>query len=385
MSIIETDCLDGLIVYNYDDSTYDKELLNVRGLVKDGEQVVCKTFGYTPEVLANDFDNLNAYISPLVTDQTRFFKAYEATVLRVWFYNNKWYLSTHRKIDASHSKWGHSCNYQTLFERALKYQLPARSTFETFCADLDTNKIYAVLLRSFKENRKVCRGQVEPSLYCAGSFNRANNFEFSFENPEIGIPSPEELLNIQSPADLINRVNQIDPYEYQGIVLINPDAMSGKIVNVEYDRLDKLRGNVPNVIHRYVQLRWTPHLEEYKSLYPEHQSKFNHWEMIMSYVVQNVMQKYLDKYVHRLENVHLPSDQYGLLLEVHKYYMSILRPHKRRVEIDDIWDLLGTWTEREVNVLYNKYNERKNASVGGRTSNKRKIHDVANTTTVENH
>ena len=86
MSIIITDQLNNLKVYHYDDGTTDRELQNIRGIIKDNDTVVCKSFGYTPEVLANDSQKLNDEISPLVTTETKFFKAYEGTILRVWQY-----------------------------------------------------------------------------------------------------------------------------------------------------------------------------------------------------------------------------------------------------------------------------------------------------------
>lgn len=379
MSIIVTDQCDNLKVYHYDDGTTDRELQNIRGIIKDGDKVVCKSFGYTPEVLASDSQKLNDEISPLVTTETKFFKAYEGTILRVWQYQDIWHLSTHRKINAFKSKWGHNSTYGELFCRALipvidalknaekltTEQIIADDLFKTFVNALDKEKVYIFMLRSFKENRKVCNGVDEPTLYCIGSFKRDEDFKFYLENPETFMPTPELISTIDTPDDLLDHIEKINPREYQGVVLMNPDGSSGKVVNIEYDRLDKLRGNVPNVLHRYVQLRWNKEtLSQYTELYPEHQNKFTEWETSMNHVVNNIMKKYIERYINHKTAI-LPPEQYKVVLELQDYYIKNLRAKKEKATTSHIWEILGKWTEREVNVLYTQYKIRESKTGNG--------------------
>jgi len=362
MSIIVTDTVNNLQVYHYDDNTTDPEPMNIRGIIKDGETVIVKTFGYTPEVLANDLEQLNNIITPLVNGDTRFFKSYEGTLLRVWNYEGKWYLSTHRKIDANTSKWGHNQTYGQLFARALHPIVaatlqPEQTPFEAFTQMLNPDKIYVFLLRSFSENRKVCMGGSEPILYTVGSFVRSENFKFCSQNLETLASTPEEIM-IESADALIETVLSLDPKEYQGIVCMNPDGQSAKVVSPAYDRLDKLRGNVPNVVHRYVQLRWDQaKIKEYCELYPEHQEKFQEWEKVMSHIVSNIMRKYIERYINH--NIALlPAEQYAVLQELDTLYHTVLKQQGKRVTPDDIWAVLGTWQERKVNELYKAYKHR---------------------------
>ena len=367
MSIIVTDELslengadnvDVLRVYHYDDHATDLEMLNVRGIVKNAQdQVVCKTFGYTPEVLANDNDNLNTLISPLVNQTTRCYLSYEGTLLRIWFYAGRWFLSTHRKLDASKSRWGCNISYGQLFNRALVPIVGTDDTYNKFTAGLDPNKIYVVMLRSFIENRKVCAGAAEPTLYCVGSFIRDQNFVFCSSNPETRLPTPEEVTTISSPESLIEFVMKSDPQVCQGLVLMNADGTSGKVTNPEYDRLDKLRGNQANVLHRYVQLRWTSQRNEFANLYPEQQPKFDEWEKVMTHVVHNILRKYIERYINRRTAI-LPPEQYKVMTQLQDMYIHQLRPINQRVTEEHIWQILGTWPEREVNVLYKEYKNR---------------------------
>lgn len=371
-TIITTDSIttiDGrtLTVYHYADGTTDKDMLNIRGYIKDQDgKLLCKSFGYSPDVLANDFANLNALVSPIVTDQTRFYKSYEGTILRVWNDGLSWWLSTHRKINAWHSKWGSSINYGSMFCTALSKIYASEETtseliFNVWTKGLNRNKVYVIMMRSYKANRKVCDTTDEPLLYCIGSFDRNKDFEFSNDNVETRLDSPAEITDINTPEDLIQRVVALDPRDCQGIVLMNPDSTSAKVINLEYARLDALRGNVPNVIHRYVQLRWTSQIEDYKQLYPEHKPKFDHWERIMGNIVAAVMRKYIERFVHKRQ-VRLPEEQYNLMVALHDLYMQQLRHINARASEEHIWYILSTWSERQVNVLYNRFNNRKNAA-----------------------
>ena len=374
--IIVTDKLNGLTVYNVADGVNDPELQKVRGVIVDDEtgKVVCKSFGFSPEVVADDMEGLNNLISPMLASDTVFFKAYEGTVFRVWCYKEQWYLSTHRKINAMSSKWGHNDNYWVLFNRALLSCCPAikqayeesngmQDPLKLFLSSgpktLASNKVYCFLLRSFHENRKVCKGEAEPTLYCIGAFDRDNNFAFSIENEETCLGLPEQIIDITDQNMLLQRAFDCDINECQGVICINPiQGSSCKIVSPTYHKYDLLRGNVPNVLHRYVQLRWQPEqLQEYINLYPEHKPKFDEWEKVMNHVVHNIMRKYIERYIHRNVAI-LPPEQYDVMVELHDMYIRQLKHSNERATVEHIWKILGAWPERDVNVLYTQYKKR---------------------------
>ena len=157
MTIIVTDELHYepgkfLKVFNFSDGSTDPDELNVRGVIKDDKNdVVCMSFGNTPEVVTTDIDGLNNLIAPLVNDTTRFFASYEGTVLRVWYYEGLgWFLSTHRKLSAAKSKWGHDQTFKQLFDRALRV---LNLNWDSFTATLDTNKIYVCYVASVRTAR----------------------------------------------------------------------------------------------------------------------------------------------------------------------------------------------------------------------------------------
>lgn len=381
-----------LAVYNVEDGTTDPSLNDFRGLIVDhtAEKIVCKSFPMTQEVLTTDLEGLSTHIAPLLSDPSiRFFKAYEGSLLRLWCYQGVWRISTHRRLNSALSKWGHGqcASYHTLFLRALlpilqeKSKKPrstswadmqdsdnsdddtkednAETLFTNYCNSLNKDCIYVFCLTSFKDNRQVCNGmETEPKLYCVGIFDRSNAFAFSFNHPSTCVSSPEEIkLEAPTIEALVAYTNTIDPYSYQGVICITALGKSAKCTNCENDKLMKIRGNQPNVVYRYVQLRWTNDLDTFLRLYPEHTAKFEEWEKIYTHIVHNIMRKYIERYINKKTAV-LPPEQYKAMVQVHQFYLTNLREKKEHVTMEHINQVLGTWEERAVSELIAKYRER---------------------------
>jgi hypothetical protein len=388
-----------LAVYNVEDGTTDASLNDFRGLVVDHttNKVICKSFPLTQEVVTTDTENLTKHIQPLLDDSTvRFFKAYEGSLLRLWCYEGVWRISTHRRLNSALSKWGHNASYHTLFLRALlpilKEKMKAKpvswadmqdsdeesprnktenknegeTMFTDYCNSLNKDSIYVFCLTSFRENRQVCNGLApEPQLYCVGIFDRTNNFAFSFNHPSTLVPSPEEIkLDNNTVDELVTFTNEINAHEYQGVIVITADGKSAKCTNPQNDRLMKIRGNQPNVVYRYVQLRWSNDLEDFLGLYPEHTAKFEEWEKIYTHIIHNIMRKYIERYINGKTAV-LPPEQYKVMTQVHQYYLNNLRVNKQHVTMEHINQIIGTWEERAVSELIAKYRERESQTGNG--------------------
>ena len=97
---------DDLRLYHYKkiNDTNDAFLLKqVRGIVFDvNNNLVMRGFPYTPEYIADE--NLkNVFTQPLTN--FKIFHSQEGTIIRVFFYN-KWRVSTHKRLNATHSRWG---------------------------------------------------------------------------------------------------------------------------------------------------------------------------------------------------------------------------------------------------------------------------------------
>lgn len=102
------------------DNTSSTQIKNLRGVIEsiDGK-IVCKTFPYTDEYSEND---ISASLTPKPGYNRRFFASEEGCVLRLYFHNNRWHLSTHKKLDAFTSHWGSKTSYGSMFLEALLWE-----------------------------------------------------------------------------------------------------------------------------------------------------------------------------------------------------------------------------------------------------------------------
>jgi hypothetical protein len=131
--IDKTDDNSELQIYSYSSCSNDDsvELKAYRGLVFDHSILVASSLGFTPE-----YNEESKNIEELkdISDYS-FYKSEEGTLLRV-FYHKKWYLSTHRKLDAFKSRWGSDETFGDIFLKCLD------CSFEKFTERLNKYHVY---------------------------------------------------------------------------------------------------------------------------------------------------------------------------------------------------------------------------------------------------
>ena len=146
---------------------------HVRGVVIDvvNERILCSSFPYTeeytvvpPETTANpeSLQFLKASGKVSFSEDCIVTKAYEGTILRLFSYKGTWYLSTHKKLDGSKSRWA-GPPFGMMFDSIWGKDVPKESIF-------DPEKCY-VLLMSHPDNKLVCDIRV-PKLYVVASYSR---------------------------------------------------------------------------------------------------------------------------------------------------------------------------------------------------------------------
>jgi hypothetical protein len=380
-----TDSLNGLVCCNHVDGEVDRDSLQIRGVIKlkvasPGVEpktinledvVVCKSFGYTPEILATDAEGLAALVAPVITPTSRFFKSIEGSIVRVWQIDGNWYMSTHRKINAFKSRWGHHMNFGELFCRALTNSSSAdlalalnptneenTNVFAAFTKLLQPSKIYMLIIKNFVENRKVCEGGAEPELICTGSFDRDKDFAFSMDNPETLLSYPEEIAGLTTLDSVVEATEALDYKSSQGIFIVNPDAVSAKVINSSYNSFDKLRANVENVLYRYVQLRITPSHDAFVALYPERLAQFRTWENVMLDIYKHMHAAFI-KRLRRQPGL-LQNEQHKALLQI----FPLLLKGPRNFDYFQ-YTMNTRLEERELNALYKSYMYRQHKTGNG--------------------
>jgi hypothetical protein len=343
--ILETDKLDNLVCYHFYecDNNSSEEHKQLRGVIKEKEtnKIICKTFGFTPEIVENDDENIQRFIVPMVEAKATCFYSYEGSLLRMFHYDGKWYLSTHRKINAFKSKWGFGKSYGDLFAEYLKRfeyfkQFTNEEVIQKFGTCFEKDQVFVFLITSYKENRIVSNKQLEsPNVYIVGQFKQVENdcvFVNNFERLVFMLPNVDEqddtsiIGMIETPEvhDITNPNINIDISEKQGLVLIDSNGNSVKLINKEYADLVALRKNNPNLVLRYIELQQENNKEKidtYIKLYDDYSEKFKEYDVIMADIIGNIFRKYRNRFVRKLESI-APPDQYYVIRELHEKYLQ---------------------------------------------------------------
>jgi hypothetical protein len=127
----------------------------LRGVVVDTElkRVVCSSYGYAPYFVVDSLSrdtqqevDEKARVHNLDLSQARFRVGYEGTILRIFKHRGKVYFSTHRRLDASRSRWGNTHTFTELYE-----QLQGPSGQELFDENKDSSPYVHVFLVSHPE------------------------------------------------------------------------------------------------------------------------------------------------------------------------------------------------------------------------------------------
>ena len=213
---------------------------NCRGVIftKSGDNVL-QTFPYSNEYTVpyddnndidmNDNNNTIPELNSIDLASYHIFDSYEGTIIRIFNYNNKWYVATHKKLDAFKSKWSSNDSFGMMFKKSLdtiynfedqnlknfiNNQSDDFNLYQTFLSKLDKSKTYLFLLRNNKDNRIVCDAPTSQLMFHVGTIN--DNILYFDEN--IGIPKPNEL-KFSTKKELFNYINDINYNEFQGVIV----------------------------------------------------------------------------------------------------------------------------------------------------------------------
>lgn len=328
--LVDSDEETGLELYCYntcnnDESTFIKQS---RGLVFHNGEVVMKAFSYTDEFSYKD-ERLPDILSNF--SKWQFYTAYEGALLRLFYFSGRWFLSTHRKLNAFRSKWASRDSFGTLFKKGLEKEAEINPIFSSslgegdnilskFQNSLDKNKQYMFLLRNFSDNRIVCDVPTceESLILHVGTFV---NGELSLtEKTSLHSPEPHEFKTLEEVTNYIE--TNINPKKVQGIICFGPDGRPIKILHNDYLEMFQIRGNEPSIKFRYLQVRMNRKMTEMLySLYPELTETFNDYENTLYSIARCIYRAYVQRFIKK-SYVIVPVQEYQVIKECHSWHLS---------------------------------------------------------------
>lgn len=271
-----------------------------RGVVVENStgSVVWQTFGFADE-----------YVDELPQqslDGYRMYNSLEGTSLRLFFYSDKWYLATHRKLNAFSSKWGSGKSFGQLFVDGLMAN--HGFVYPEWLETLDKSKLYVFFVQCTPENRIVCFSPPHPKVWHVATFakegledptvtvgvDQQHPVATCGADPPVGLPTPPRGADS---GVLLDYVRKLDPRWFQGVIL-RKGMHEIKILNAEYAGLSLLRDNEPSLALRYVQVRaCVDKYIPFTSLYFDSQPLFDHIEALIKSEACRLCELYTKRYI----------------------------------------------------------------------------------------
>jgi hypothetical protein len=325
----------------YSSTDYIKESctrLDCRGLIYADNDLICKGMPFAIEYTDETVRTVN-----LNVEDWRVYDCIEGTLIRVFYFGDKWYTATNKRLNAFHSRWA---SRKATFGETFAYHLrklvnesveQSESDVEFltafYDAHLDKDKRYYFMMRSSAEERIVCDTGIDPGVLFIGSTLSGCVFNFDDEialNAETKFPKNKQLVGYSTAEDLANYVyERIDYRTSQGVILfrcVQDDLEAIKIVSKEYADRFAIRNNVPSLKFRYLELRCYPRaLETFFELYPSMIDVSNEIEDKIYSLCKFLHALYLKIYINHETAVECFKEEKIALKIIHKQYVNSLQ------------------------------------------------------------
>lgn len=326
--IIITDRVDDLICYHFDSATIESDLSikQYRGIIKNSEdKIICKTFSFTPEFASNDSENINKYVIPFIQNPNVVYTpAFEGCLIRLFNYSDKWYISTHKKIDAFTSKWGSDRTFGELFLDAHRCSEEYKECqtytnnemFKFFDRIYDKDTIYVFILKNCLENRIVCCASEQPQVELILKIKGDNKiFQQGYE----------ENYTKEFTAETLNELmSKVDITKTQGYVFINKDTLESiKIIRDDYIFYAMIRNNQPNILYRFIEIQQSgdeKNVSYLYQLYPERKEYFDSFMHTIDDICINIYRRYRNRFVRKQVSI-APQEQFYIMKELHDNFI----------------------------------------------------------------
>ena len=352
-----------LFCYNKCDNDSNSLIKKCRGVVFNQNQIVIKGMPYTEEYTSENVEKLGKQLGEDLT-QYHIYDAYEGCLLRLFNFNNKWFLSTHKKINAFRSKWSSKDSFGLMFQNALQYEYNVENSvlkerlgeceekevYNTFLSKLDTDKQYMFLICNTFDNRIVCQPSQNPQVYHVATY-LDNGKNISFKE-EVGLkyPMKHDFTNMDQLKDYVKHV---DFKEKQGVIIFDDNNKQWKLFNDEYHELFLICGNEPSIKYRYLQVRMN--MEDTNKLYylyPKFADIFDDYENTLYDLAKRINVNYINRFIKK-KFITVSKEEYIIMQACHKWHME--NREKNRISLRKVIDIMNLQSSTHLNKMIRNY------------------------------
>jgi len=334
-----------------------------RGVVFNKDTLIMKAFSYTDEYSGDQIDQIESLFHGFNFTKYKFFDSYEGSLLRLFFYKGKWFLTTHKKLDAFKSKWSSRESFGVHFVEAIETEIknnedlrqvlpPGEDVLDRFFATLDTNNQYMFLILTRHENRIVCDAFQQPKVLHVGTFVDGC-LDLNY-NIHVSRPESKRFLNID---ELVHYIESCDHKKTQGVICFGENNRQVKIVNSKYRQKFLIRGNEQSIKYRYLQLRSDrDQVDVLKEMYPEYIKDFERYENTLIEVAKSIHVSYQSRYINR-EPTFVYKPKFLVMKACHEWHCFDRK--NNRVSLKQIINELNKQSPTSLNLMIKNHNSPK--------------------------
>lgn len=246
------------------------------------------------------------------------YEAIEGTVIRVYYHQEQWHLSTSSRLDAFASTWASDQSFGHQFEDWV--ETVSGVPLDIFLCSLRQDRKYFFLLPTMGINRLGKSPRDETHLY------RIYLVAIETEKHELlfGPRLPRDETNLWTYARewIVESIEQwIRLAEEFNLMYYRSPTELVKCMTQSYSDRCALRNNQVNILHRYLELyRTADHTrcDALRDMYPEMDFETLLFDK-MDRAIRIIHQAYMNRYVHR-QVVHLPKAIYVMIRKCHNQY-----------------------------------------------------------------
>lgn len=257
---------------------------------------------------------------------TRAFESVEGTLLRVFYFDGAWQVTTPSRLDAFASTWASSVSFGAQFNECIQYITGV--SLDVFLCSLQTDRKYFFLLPTMGINRlgRVPAPDEGPCFFLV-AVEDAHGFHYGDSLPRDETNAWSYLEAFTFPTlDALEEM--VQARSAVSLYFTEVDARFGRdmvhvwrCVSRAYADRCALRNNEVNVLLRDLELHQEPvRRRAFRDMYPE-VSFVALVDEPLRHVIRFLHQSYLARFIHR-EHTLLAKPMYQVLKKCHQRYLD---------------------------------------------------------------
>ncbi len=250
-------------------------------LERDTNRIVCYTFDKM-----DDFgeDVVDSRIDPATA---HFEISVEGALMRLFYYQGQWILSTKKCINARRSHWLSKKSFHEMFEEVYPMSQMNR---------LNENHCYSFVL-CHPENQMVVHYE-KGAVYHIATRDMQTFQEIDID---IGIEKVPKMEIVNGDISLLSTLKTTENLSYEGYLLVDGNYRRQKFQSVIFKRARELWGNTNQRFYRYLEIRklGPSIMAEYLSYMPHEKTSFIENEKKMVDLGVFIWNEYMDRHIRK--------------------------------------------------------------------------------------